>query len=664
MPDPELRYDAGRREWLPLSQFDSDDMLEECLAQMYHRAPPPAPAPAPGFADPCPVCKGRRRVFIPVAPKEGIKCCGDLADPKTSDNAGDAVWECPVSRDDAMGMLCPGCYANLSSDQIDEKAALSLFCEFECVLHDPRLGSLLWMTIMTGVIAKAMAPACNNDVELRAVPDVPKTKWFIPSAFPTRCDEKEGGPPVDHSTDIGERKHGDTKALHRAGPRWVDPKGLLRAARNDTATLLADSGGGGFCHWKANVTGGSAVARLRFVDGFTRACPHRDRHRGKVAALLRRVGNATVVARELRPQLWDVDCPGHDLYVNGTYMKHCGLAFDACHALCERHKGCAVVVYNYPPLPPNETEPPNQAADPSEEARSGENSDDGDDGEWSDGGEGASSADEDDWEMGGQPGDESWGGGSKRQFEIGAGGRPWRCPVAHQRAVLRPTAAGGGGVSVETRYGEPPAPRNCEEHCWGIARHGATFTVPPHLFVEEGNQQVTKSRGHLAARPSPPRARGGGLVAADFVDPDDTERRDERAVQILALIEQGWSLSVGWVHHGGHRRVGATANCSRPSRINAAADVLATAGVLWWIDGVRAAAAALLSPRRRWRACPECIFVSRFPQLRAGEITHGSRTDIPFMIINASSGVYIDLGVRAALLAGGTRSPPDIYHRR
>eukprot|EP01065_Artemidia_motanka_P011951 TRINITY_DN1651_c0_g1_i2.p1 TRINITY_DN1651_c0_g1~~TRINITY_DN1651_c0_g1_i2.p1 ORF type:complete len:945 (+),score=246.11 TRINITY_DN1651_c0_g1_i2:178-3012(+) len=46
-------------------------------------------------------------------------------------------------------------------------------------------------------------------------------------------------------------------------------------------------------------------------------------------------------------ELWDMDCKGADLFVDGVYQKRCGVTFAACRSACETTDGCRAFVHNY-----------------------------------------------------------------------------------------------------------------------------------------------------------------------------------------------------------------------------------------------------------------------------------------------------------------------------
>eukprot|EP01064_Diplonema_japonicum_P029012 TRINITY_DN459_c0_g1_i1.p1 TRINITY_DN459_c0_g1~~TRINITY_DN459_c0_g1_i1.p1 ORF type:complete len:608 (+),score=156.61 TRINITY_DN459_c0_g1_i1:66-1889(+) len=60
-------------------------------------------------------------------------------------------------------------------------------------------------------------------------------------------------------------------------------------------------------------------------------------------------GKHAVVFRQKveKLSLWDADCPGEDVFINGVYQKKCDITFDHCLDRCGRTPGCSAVVYNY-----------------------------------------------------------------------------------------------------------------------------------------------------------------------------------------------------------------------------------------------------------------------------------------------------------------------------
>eukprot|EP01062_Namystynia_karyoxenos_P016270 TRINITY_DN15937_c0_g1_i1.p1 TRINITY_DN15937_c0_g1~~TRINITY_DN15937_c0_g1_i1.p1 ORF type:complete len:647 (+),score=140.24 TRINITY_DN15937_c0_g1_i1:87-1943(+) len=157
-------------------------------------------------------------------------------------------------------------------------------------------------------------------------------------------------------------------------------------------------------------------------------------------------------------------------------------------------------------------------------------------------------------------------------------------------------------------------------------RYGANLTVPPHFWVESEWKEISKSGAHLAT---------------EFVDPSaQRPPQGERVEQVRRLL---WVL----------------------------ADLLAEAGVRWWLDwgsllgsvrdqvlipwdtdgdvAIHAgdvekfrafAERRLLAPLP---ACPACLLIVRWPRPLPNATPVGQRADIPYIWVNMTSGVYIDV---------------------
>eukprot|EP01065_Artemidia_motanka_P011950 TRINITY_DN1651_c0_g1_i1.p1 TRINITY_DN1651_c0_g1~~TRINITY_DN1651_c0_g1_i1.p1 ORF type:complete len:1035 (+),score=275.07 TRINITY_DN1651_c0_g1_i1:178-3282(+) len=70
-------------------------------------------------------------------------------------------------------------------------------------------------------------------------------------------------------------------------------------------------------------------------------CPDRRVLHGKRTVVLQAAAEAALT------ELWDMDCKGADLFVDGVYQKRCGVTFAACRSACETTDGCRAFVHNY-----------------------------------------------------------------------------------------------------------------------------------------------------------------------------------------------------------------------------------------------------------------------------------------------------------------------------
>eukprot|EP00756_Hemistasia_phaeocysticola_P021156 Hpha_TRINITY_DN15760_c3_g7::TRINITY_DN15760_c3_g7_i1::g.39721::m.39721 len=182
---------------------------------------------------------------------------------------------------------------------------------------------------------------------------------------------------------------------------------------------------------------------------------------------------------------------------------------------------------------------------------------------------------------------------------------PTPIPLVRNRSIVQ---KGAGWVRVDTRY-------------------GATLEMPPY-YTEEGFwKEYSKSGAHLAT---------------DFIDPSAQKPPfAERAKQIETLLRAMRALlnRVGvkwWLDWGS--LLGAVRNQSV---------------IPWDTDGdismmgedVERVRQAARAKDFRWEgvACQDCLLIGRWPRPQQLDPPDGLKPDIPLMLVNVSSGVYIDI---------------------